>query len=131
MTAAVEKLTAGVAVGSVMALSGSWESFAMLGAAGGLIGHVIWCERNPEKAEPLNGRQHAAKIARNMVVSAFNGVMIFLFALQLGFNKEPAAYFVAGVFGLFSIDAAVFMLEAAKDVVKTLAGRVANGGGKS
>lgn len=123
-----EKVTLGATVGGFMALSGSPEGFVMLGAVGGVIGHVIWCERNPEKAAPLTGAQHAFKVLRNMIVSAFLGAMLFLGALQFGMNKEPMAYFAAGMFGVFSIDSAIFMWEAARDVVRTFAGRIAAGG---
>ena len=120
-----EKIAIGSAVGGIMALSGSPEGFVLLGAVGGVIGHVVWCERNPEKAAPLTGRQHSFKVLRNMIVSAFLGAMLFLGALQFGVNKEPLAYFAAGMFGVFSIDSAIFMWEAARDIVRTFAGRIA------
>lgn len=124
-----EKLTVGSAVGGLMALSGSPEWFVLLGAVGGVIGHLVWCERNPEKAALLRGGQHALKLLRNMIVSAFLGAMLFLLALQAGVNQEPMAYFVAGMFGVFSIDSAIFMWERAKAAFTGFVGGIKSTGG--
>lgn len=125
-----EKGVAGATVGGLMALSGSPDGFIILGAVGGVIGHAVWCERNPDAAAALTRGKHAAKVIRNTLVSAFLGAMLFLAALQFGMNKEPLAYFCAGLFGVFSIDSAIFMWETARDMLRTFAGRIAAGGDK-
>lgn len=124
---AVIKTGTAMMTGAAMAWIGQWEGFVILASAGGLVGHLIWAERNPADAGALSARGHVAKIARNMIVSAFVGFMVFLAMLHLGYERDPIAYLVAGILGVFSIDSAIFAFESAKDILRTVAGRALGG----
>lgn len=121
------KITAAAATGATMAWIGDWEGFVVLASAGGLVGHLIWAERSPVEAAALNARGHVAKISRNMVVSGFVGFMVFLGMLHLQLERDPIAYLVTGVLGVFSIDSVIFAFESAKDIIRTFANRAVGG----
>lgn len=101
---------------------GSIESYVAFGSIGGAIGHLIWCERNQEKASSLSNGDHARRVLRYVIVSGFLASLIYLLVLRYDMASDPISYLLVGIVGMLSIDAAVIVLDfskgAAGDIIR-------------
>ena len=92
----------------------SWESFAGFSCIGGLIGYVIWVEKNREKAISLPTMCHVVGAVRNLIVSGFLGVLAYLVCRRFNLQGDPIAFALAGVIGMLSVDAAMILMDMAR-----------------
>lgn len=108
----------GATAGILTMFAGEWEGFVLLGAVGGIVGHLIWVERFPAVADSMPTRAHLLKVARNCTVSGFLGMMIYLAVKNFQLERSTLAYMFTGIAGMASIDFALIFVSMAKNALQ-------------
>ena len=109
----------------------SWQAFSGFSGLGGLIGYLIWVERNRDDAIALPRLCHVVGVTRNLIVSGFLGVLAYLVCRRFNLQGDPIAFAAAGVIGMLSVDAAVILMDMARissiDALRALHKRITGG----